>query len=889
MPDASRDLAPHQAVRLADYHVPDFLIDSVDLAFDLGESVTIVKSRLALRRNPDAADAKAPLRLDGEDMELVSVALDGEVLGANRYRIEPDGLVLADVPERFSLAIETRIKPQDNTQLSGLYKSGGGFCTQCEPEGFRRITYFLDRPDTMTRYETTISADKRLYPVLLSNGNPVAQGEGEGGRHWAKWVDPHPKPSYLFALVAGDLVAVRDSFTTRSGTTVPLGIWVRRGDEDKCGHAMASLKAAMKWDEDTFGLEYDLDVFNIVAVSDFNMGAMENKGLNVFNTKYVLAKPETATDVDYQGIESVIGHEYFHNWTGDRVTCRDWFQLSLKEGLTVYRDQEFSADQGSRAVRRIGDVRRLRAAQFPEDAGPLAHPVQPQTYIRIDNFYTATVYNKGAELARMIQTILGRAGFRKGMDLYFRRHDNHAVTIEDFVAAMQDANGVDLQRFRRWYHQAGTPELTIEDRYDAARHRYDLTVRQATPPTPGQPVKEPLVIPLALGLIGPDGADMPVRLDGEERATPGTRVLLLKEAQETFRFVDVAAPPVPSLLRGFSAPVRLKGLSLERLRFLALHDSDPFNRWEASQQVATRMLLGMVEAYRAGKSPAVDAELVAEPRASLADAERDPAFVAELLSLPGEAYLADQLETVDVDAVHAAREAARGAIGRALAAEFSGLYARLADAGPYRIDGLAIGRRKLRNVALAYLAVEGSGEGVARAVRQFTTGGNMTDVLAALGVLGEIDHPAREEALDAFYARWKGDDLVVDKWFALQAMSGLPGTLARVKALTRHPAFDIKVPNRVRALVSAFADANPVRFHDKSGAGYDFLADQVLALDPLNPLLAARTLQPLGQWRRHDPARQGLMRRALERVLATPNLSKNVYEIATKSLAEPAR
>ena len=606
MPDASRDLAPHQAIRLADYEPPAFLIDHVDLAFALGEDTTTVKARLGVRRNPDAAAKDAPLKLDGEEMELVSLALDGATLGENRYRLAPDSLVIADVPDRFALEIETRIRPQDNTQLSGLYKSGGNFCTQCEPEGFRRITYFIDRPDVMARYETTITADKRLYPVLLSNGNPVESGESADGRHWAKWRDPHPKPSYLFALIAGDLVADRDSFGTRSGRTVPLAIWVRRGDEEKCAHAMASLKKAMTWDEERFGLEYDLDVFNIVAVSDFNMGAMENKGLNVFNTKYVLAKPETATDTDYQGIESVIAHEYFHNWTGDRVTCRDWFQLSLKEGLTVYRDQEFSADQGSRAVRRIGDVRRLRAAQFPEDAGPLAHPVQPQTYIRIDNFYTATVYNKGAELVRMIETIVGRDGFRKGMDLYFARHDNHAVTIEDFVAAMQDANGVDLDRFRRWYHQAGTPELTVVDHYDQAARRYDLTVRQETPPTPGQPVKEPLVVPLATGFIGPDGGELRLALESDKAPAPGTRVLMLSEEQATFRFVDVPGPPIPSLLRGFSAPVRLKGLAFERLRFLALHDTDPFNRWEATQQVATRLLLGMVAARLRGETAPAD-------------------------------------------------------------------------------------------------------------------------------------------------------------------------------------------------------------------------------------------------------------------------------------------
>ena len=885
MADASRDLAPHQGVRLADYHVPAFLIDSVDLDVDLGEERTTVKARLAVRRNPASSEPAAPLRLDGEELELVALALDGETLGENRYRCDAESLVIGEVPDRFTLAIETRIKPQDNTRLSGLYKSGGNFCTQCEPEGFRRITYFIDRPDVMARYTTTITADKTRYPVLLSNGNPVEAGESADGRHRARWVDPHPKPSYLFALVAGVLVPYRDSFTTRSGRTVPLAIWVRRGDEDKCAHAMASLKAAMAWDETTFGLEYDLDVFNIVAVSDFNMGAMENKGLNVFNTKYVLAKPETATDTDYQGIESVIAHEYFHNWTGDRVTCRDWFQLSLKEGLTVYRDQEFSADQGSRGVRRIGDVRRLRAAQFPEDAGPLAHPVQPAAYIQIDNFYTATVYNKGAELVRMIRTILGQDGFRKGMDLYFRRHDNHAVTIEDFVAAMQDANGVDLAQFRRWYHQAGTPELTVADRYDAARRSYELTLSQATPPTPGQPTKDPVVIPIAMGLIGPDGAELPTRLAGEDAAQSGTRVLMLRGASESFRFVDVPAPPVPSLLRGFSAPVRLRGMSFERLRFLALHDGDPFNRWESSQQVATQVLLALVAAIQGGTAPQIDGALASMLRAALEGADDDPSFVAELLTLPSEAFLADQLATVDVDAIHAAREAARVAIGGALEDAFAALYTQLADPGPYRMDGRSIGRRKLRNVALAYLAAAGGDAGIARAEAQFAAGRNMTDVLAALAVLGDTDHPARDAALAAFYQRWQGDDLVIDKWFALQAMSRLPQTLGRVEALTRHAAFDLRNPNRVRALVSAFAEGNPVRFHDASGAGYEFLVRQVLALDPLNPLLAARLLQPLGQWRRHDGARQALMRSQLERVLAMPGLSKNTFEIASKSLA----
>jgi aminopeptidase N len=884
MPDASRDLAPHQPIRLADYQAPDFLIDSIDLVFDLGEEKTSVKTRLTLRRNPAAHDQRTPLKLDGRELELVSLALDGEPLGANRYLRDDESLTIASVPSEFTLDIETRIEPQNNTVLSGLYKSGGNFCTQCEPEGFRRITYFLDRPDVMARFTTTILADKTRYPVLLSNGNPVDRGESRGGRHWTKWVDPFPKPSYLFALVAGDLVAFRDSFTTSAGKNVPLAIWVRRGDEDKCAHAMASLKHAMRWDEEKFGRAYDLDVFNIVAVSDFNMGAMENKGLNIFNTKYVLAKPETATDVDFQGIESVIGHEYFHNWTGDRVTCRDWFQLSLKEGLTVYRDQEFSADMGSRAVKRIGDVRRLRAAQFPEDAGPLAHPVQPAQYIEIDNFYTATVYNKGAEVVRMIETQLGKDGFRKGMDLYFKRHDGGAVTIEDFVAAMADANGADFAHFLAWYKQAGTPELTIEDRYDAAAKTYELTLAQSTPPTPGQSDKQPLVVPVAMGLLGADGAELPTRLDGESAALRGTRVLVLREARQTFRFRDVPTQPTPSLLRRFSAPVKLKNVPLERQQFLALNDTDPFARWEAGQQVATHLLLDMVAASRRGDALALDPELATQMKRALAAAEADPAFAAEVLSLPSESFLADQMEIVDVDAIHAARDFAKRQLGAALAGDLAALYERLGDRGAYSADGVAIGKRALRNVALGYLALGEGAAGIARAKAQFDTGANMTDVLTALAVLGEFDDPARAAALAKFYERWKVDELVVDKWFSLQAMSSLASTLPRVKELTHHPAFTIKNPNRMRSLVGAFTQANQLRFHDASGAGYAFLADQVIALDGLNPLMASRLIQPLGQWRRHDAGRQALMKRELERVLALPTLSKNTYEMASKSL-----
>jgi aminopeptidase N len=885
---SSTDAAP-RPTRLAEYRPPEFLVDTVDLEFDLDPTDTRVAAHIALRRNPEAP-ADAPLRLDGDELELVSLALDGRPLAPGDYRLEPDGaLVIAQVPDAFALDVVTRIVPERNTALSGLYISGGNFCTQCEPEGFRRITYFVDRPDVMARYGVRIRADKTRFPVLLSNGNPAGDGDLPDGRHWAKWVDPHPKPSYLFALVAGDLVAYQDRFTTRSGREVPLAIWVRRGDQDKCAHAMASLKKSMRWDEEVFGLEYDLDVFNIVAVSDFNMGAMENKGLNVFNTRYVLAKPETATDADYQGIEAVIAHEYFHNWTGNRVTCRDWFQLSLKEGLTVFRDQLFSADQGSPAVCRIGNVRTLRAAQFPEDAGPLAHPVQPQTYLRIDNFYTATVYNKGAELIRMMHTLLGPEGFRRGMDLYIQRHDNSAATIGDFITAMRDGGGVDLGDFERWYQQAGTPEIMVEDRYDPQTRSYELSVAQHVPPTPGQPDKEPMPIPIALGLIGPNGDEMPTRLEGEAAPRAGTRVLVADRPRQVFRFADVAALPVPSLLRNFSAPVKLQRVPLERLKFLAIHDTDPVARWDAGQQVATRLLLDRVEAHVEGRPiPPLDPDLVAAMRQTLANADGDPAFAAEALLLQSESNLADEMAVVAVDAIHTARDSARTAIGQALAGPLAETYRAFEDAGPYRIDGRSIGRRALRNVCLAYLAAGDAAAGARLAKAQFDAQANMTDVLAALAVLVDLDCPERTEPLEAFYRRWADDPLVIDKWFALQARSSLPGTIAAVRALATHPAYTRANPNRVRALVGAFSQANPVHFHGPSGEGYDFLAAEVLALDSANPTTAARLVQPLGQWRRYDAARQGLMRAALDRILATAGLSPNTYEIVAKSLGEPA-
>jgi aminopeptidase N len=872
---------PH-VVRLADYQPPPFLIDHVALTFDLDEAATRVTSHLTLRRNP-AAPRDAPLRLDGEALTLRHIARNGEALGGNQYVLEDGALIIPDMPDACELAIETQIVPKDNTELSGLYVSNGSFFTQCEAQGFRRITYFPDRPDVMSRYTVTITADKARVPVMLSNGNPAEVADLPDGRHRVTWTDPHPKPCYLFALVAGNLVAVRDRFTTRSGRDVALGIWVRRGDEDRCGHAMRSLKTAMTWDEEVFGLEYDLDVFNIAAVSDFNMGAMENKGLNVFNTKYVLARPETATDGDYQGIESVIAHEYFHNWTGNRVTCRDWFQLSLKEGLTVYRDQEFSADQGSRAVKRIGDVRGLRAGQFREDAGPLAHPVQPAEYMAIDNFYTATVYQKGAEVIRMMATIIGREAFRRGMDLYFARHDNNAVTIDDFVAAMQDASGVDLERFKLWYHQAGTPDVSVTDAYDAASRRYTLTLRQQTKPTPGQPDKQPLVVPMAMGLLGADGTEQPVRLSGESDATPGTRVLLLTGAESSFVFENVAAGAAPSLFRGFSAPVKLTGVPLERLQFLAAHDTDPFVRWESGQQYATHLLLQMIAAAQRGETPDVADGLIEAMRATLSTAGADPAFAAQALSLPGEVFLADQMEVADPDAIHAMRKQAARAIGQHLAPMLRATYEGLTDPGPYRIDGAAIGRRSLRNACLWYIAASGDPDGIGLAKAQFDAGQNMTDVLSALAVLSDIACPGREAALATFHRAWSGDDLVLDKWFAIQAMSDL-ATPDAIRALSRHTDFDLRNPNRVRALVASFAGGNPVRFHDGSGAGYQFLADTIIALDPRNGQVAARMVSPLGQWRRVDAARQEKMQQQLRRILELPNLTRNTFEMVSKSL-----
>ncbi len=876
------DAAPR---RLDEYRPPAFLVDSVDLIFDLDPAATRVRASLTLRRNAAHGIADAPLELDGEALDLRSVLLDGEALGANRYALGDHGLVIRDVPDEFTLDTEVIIAPERNSELSGLYVSGGDFFTQCEAEGFRRITFFPDRPDVMARYTATLIADPARCPLLLSNGNPVDRGVLPDGRHWAKWEDPHPKPSYLFALVAGDLVSAHDEFVTRSGRQVQLGIHVRRGDEDKVDHAMACLKRAMRWDEEAFGLEYDLDIFNIAAVADFNMGAMENKGLNIFNTALVLARPDTATDADYQRIDRVIAHEYFHNWTGDRVTCRDWFQLSLKEGLTVFRDQEYGAATTDAALSRIDDVKMLRARQFAEDAGPLAHPVRPAAYRKIDNFYTATVYEKGAEVVRMIRTIIGHEAFRRGFDLYIARNDNAAATIEDFVAAMGEESGFDFSQFMRWYEQAGTPQLRFEGDYDAAARRYTLTLRQMTAPTPGQARKEPFLIPVAMGLIGPDGAELAARLEGEDAAHAGTRLLLLRAAEQRFVFEEVAAPPVPSLLRGFSAPVKLSGHEAAGLARLAAHDTDGFSRWEAGQEYATRALLDAIAALQRGEAVATDPALVAAMAAALDLATEAPALAARILSLPGKDVLADRMAVIDPDAIHDALETTRAAIGRRLRDRFASLCGVEDPSAPFSLDPASMGRRALGNVALAYLMAADPAAALEVAQRRFETAPTMTVRLGALALLADTATPARDVALAAFHARWRGDALVGDKWFRIQAMAAAPDTLDRVEALTRHADFDLRNPNRFRALVQAFGAGNQRWFHDSSGRGYALVARMIGEVDQVNRQIAARCIDVFANWRRFDPARQALMRGALDEILAAPALSANVREMAERARA----
>ena len=887
MADIAKDNAASapRTIYLKDYRPPACLVDEVALRFELEPGTTRVHSRLVVRHNPAAADDPRILQLHGQDLELVSIRLDGALLKDTDYQRDDEQLLLSNPRDGAVVEIETRIHPDRNTALEGLYVSGHMFCTQCEAEGFRRITYFPDRPDVMARFTTTLVADRTRYPVLLSNGNPVEQGELEDGRHWVTWQDPFPKPSYLFALVAGDLHCQEDRFRTRSGREVTLKIFVEAENSAKCDHALASLKQAMQWDEETYGREYDLDIFMIVAVNDFNMGAMENKGLNIFNASCVLASPETATDADYYNIQSIIGHEYFHNWSGNRVTCRDWFQLSLKEGFTVFRDQEFSADLNSRPVKRIADVNVLRSVQFAQDASPMAHPVRPDAYIEISNFYTVTVYNKGAEVVRMICTLLGREGFRKGCDLYFERHDGQAVTTDDFVSAMEDANGVDLAQFRRWYSQAGTPVIHAEGHYDAQAQSYRLTLSQHCPPTPGQAHKEPFHIPVELALLDASGQALSLHLAGAEQPAGRHCLLELKQASQEFEFTGIEAPPVVSLLRGFSAPVKL---AVERsdaeLAFLFAHDPDPFNRWDAGQTLASQTLLQLVRQVQQKTALSLQDDFVEAFRKTLQHPELDPALVTQALTLPSESYLADQCDRVDVDAIHRARNFMRRQLAERLYNHFLDIYHRQGSEQPYRFDAASMGRRSLRNLCLSYLLESGTDEARQLCLAQLQQAHNMTDTLAALSALSGYDWPERAEQLQRFYEQWQHDPQVVDKWFAIQAGSPLPDTLQQVEALLTHPAFRITNPNKVRALVGRFCMGNQVRFHAADGAGYRFLADRVLELDRINPQIAARLVSALSRWKRFDEQRQSLMQEELKRILSADDLSRDVFEIVSKSL-----
>jgi aminopeptidase N len=882
-----RDAQP-RAIHLKDYRPPEFAIEQTALHFELYEDFTLVHATLSLARR---GEPDSPLRLHGEELELLSLTVDGESLAAERYRQDAECLQIDGLPGAFELQMTTRIRPQDNTALEGLYKSRDMFCTQCEAEGFRKITYFLDRPDVMSVYRVTIDADMERYPVLLSNGNRVAHSQLVDGRHRVVWEDPFPKPSYLFALVAGNLEYLEDSFTTCSGRDVLLRIYVEAKDLGKCDHAMRSLQHAMRWDEEVYGREYDLDIFNIVAVDDFNMGAMENKSLNIFNTSCILASPETTTDEGFERVESIVAHEYFHNWSGNRVTCRDWFQLSLKEGFTVFRDAEFSADRGARDLKRIEDATLLRTAQFAEDAGPMAHPVRPDSFIEISNFYTLTVYEKGAAVVRMIHTLLGPERFRAGSDLYFERHDGQAVTCEDFVAAMQDASGVDLSQFRRWYSQAGTPALHVEGDYDAASRRFTLSVRQSCPPTPWQPDKEPLVIPLAMGLLGEAG-NLRLQLEDaapdSETADNTQAVLVIDGAEQHFIFTDVSERPVPSLLRGFSAPVRLDyAYGREELCALMMRDDDGFVRWDAAQQLMVAALGDLQAQHASGATLTLDPLLVEALASLLRDESLEPALVAAMLTLPGENYLAELASHAggaDVQAIHSAREAARAALAKTLQADFLAAYERNQVAESYRPEGDQIGRRALANLCLSYLGTLGE-PGVSLARTRLADADNLSDRLAALRVLAQEGEPALAQAcLERFYADWSHETLVVNQWFQLQALLTRGDSLARVRELMAHPAFSLDNPNKVRAVVGAFCAGNPVGFHAPGGEGYRFLGEVVETLNRRNPQMASRLLAPLTKWRNYRSGQEA-MREELERLAALPDLTPDVYEVVSKSLA----
>ncbi len=868
-----------QPVRRLDYSPYPWRLAAVKLRFDIAHDVTTVSAEMRF----SALSESREIVLDGQNLELVELSVDGQVLTADEYTLEAERLVIPQAPAECTVNTVVRTRPEANTALEGLYPSGEFLLTQCEAEGFRKITYFPDRPDVMTRYDVTLVADKVRYPVLLSNGNAVESGELDDGRHWVRWQDPHSKPCYLFALVAGDLAHIENHFTTRSGRKVTLRVYVEEQNLDKCDYAMESLINSMKWDEDRFDLEYDLDIYNIVATDDFNMGAMENKSLNIFNSKYVLARPDTATDADYQGIEAVIGHEYFHNWTGNRVTCQDWFQLTLKEGLTVFRDQEFTSDMQSRAVKRIQDVRELRSRQFPEDCGPMAHPIRPDQYQEINNFYTMTVYQKGATIIRMYHTLLGEEGFQKGMKLYFQRHDGHAVTCDDFLAAMADANDADLQQFGRWYGQSGTPEVTVRREYDAQQRKFKLHLSQHTPPTHDQPIKQDLLIPVAVGLLTPAGEEIPLQLSGEDVAGATTRLLQLRESEQTFVFENVPCNPVPAVLRDFSAPVKLHcDYSAEELSVLMQHDPDPFIRWEAAQLLAQQEIIGNCQRLGAGEGMQLSKHLKQAFFTLLTDQQADPALLAEAMSLPGELYLGEQLPVIDVDGIHAARRFVKQALAAGLRDEFLAVYHRLNLAGPYDNSAPAVARRSLKNLCLSYLVENEQDVGLATA--QLAASDNMTDTLAALGSLVFVSADEAEAALASFEQSWAHDPLVMDKWFALQAMQPGAATVERVVGLMDHAAFSLTNPNKVRSLIGAFSMSNPTGFHTASGAGYRYLADRVIELNRLNPQVAARMVGAFNSWKRYDADRQQLIQAELQRIAATPELSADVAEIVGNAL-----
>ena len=874
--------------RRLDYRPPAFLVDTLDLTLDLAPEATEVTATLAFRRNPHAEprDRDAPLVLDGEQQDRVEVDLDGVPLRSSRAQLMPRSLTILDPPNQGTVTVRSRIAPGRNVALEGLYISSGVFCTQCEPEGFRRITYFPDRPDVLARYTVTMRADRATYPVLLSNGNLIAQGSLAGGRHFATWHDPYPKPSYLFAAVAGALDALEDTFVTRSGKRVALRIYSTRANIARCRHAMEAVKKAFRWDEERFGREYDLDAFMIFCADDFNMGAMENKGLNIFNSRLVLADPATATDDDYQAIEGVIGHEYFHNWSGNRVTCRDWFQLSLKEGLTVFRDQEFTSDLTSRAVERIGAVEFLRREQYPEDAGPMAHNVRPDEYQEINNFYTSTVYEKGAELIRMQHTLLGQQRFRRGTDLYFARHDGMAVTCDDFVQAMQDASGVDLGQFRRWYAQAGTPVVTVRDRFDPATSTYTLELSQHTPATPGQPDKLPLHIPFAVGLLDRDGRDIPLRLDGEAAPVGTTRVLELRAPSQTFRFAGISEPPVPSLLRNFSAPVVVDfPYTDDALAFLAAHDSDAVTRWDAAQRSYASAMLALARNHRDGQPMTLPQSLLRIVEKLLADRVSDPAVIALALMPPDAAYVAALQPVLDPEGVTAARAFLKRAIGTSLRTSFERVYSERRVRAAYAPSNDQTGARRLANMCLRYLAAVDDPSARAIAVAHFDASDNMTDTFAALAALKDGINDERDALFARFEARWRDEPLVLDKWFALEALAERPDALSRVQALLAHPRFNARNPNRVRSLVGAFALRNFARFHAQDGHGYAFAADQVLALDATNPQLAATVAGAFNLWKRFAQPRRGLMEAALQRIAQAPGLSPDVTEVVTRTLS----